>query len=172
MVLQHPSETIVGGVTVTNSIAVGYAEETPVQISSIGQTDKTLFGQTSKSGQYFSNSVGWSGDLTKSDVDLIRKITGQQDFTWPPDWTKGIPQVAADLATWRHQERLAGNPLTNLNSADISKLKQLGILTAEMADAAKAVLNHTATETATTAAPAAAATTATARLDRTLSVDL
>jgi hypothetical protein len=161
VVLSYPSETIVGGMTVTGSITVGYAEESPVQISSIGQTDITLFGQTSKSGQYF--SAAW-GDLTKSDVDLIRKVTGQQDFTWPPDETKGYPPMAIDLATWRRQERLAGNPLTDLNSADISKLRQLGILTAEMADSAKAVLNHTTTEAATT--------TATAGLDRTLSIDL
>jgi hypothetical protein len=80
--------------------------------------------------------------------------------------------MAIDLATWRRQERLAGNPLTDLNGADISKLKQLGILSAEMADSAKAVLDHTTTETATTAASATAATTETARLDRTLSVDL
>ena len=148
-----------------------------MQISSIGSTDRTLFGQTSKSGQYFSNN--W-GDLTKSDVDLIRKVTGQQDFTWPPDEAKGTPEVALDLASWRHRERLAGNPLTDLNSADISKLKQLGILTAEMADAAKAVLDHTTTAgtaskatTATAATGAAAATSpAPARLDRTFNVDL
>lgn len=92
---------------------------------------------------------GPGGFLTARDVDMLRTATGV-DFNWPPDDETGAPMAAAELASFRHREMLAGSMLGEFTARDIHVLRRLGILDPETASKAIEHLRTTARENTTT----------------------
>jgi hypothetical protein len=84
---------------------------------------------------------GHYGSLSRSDIALIKKATGQE-FEWPPQEGKLVPRAAFDLAAERERQMAAGSIIGDLTSKDLADLKRRGILEAGFVDAALQALSH------------------------------
>jgi hypothetical protein len=105
---------------------------------------------------------GPTGMLLKSDVALIRKVTGSK-FNWPPAEGELVPEVAFDIAMARVREESAGMPSNKLTPASLQNLKRMGVISQEFLDKAREYLRQTTGDdsggTASTTNTAGASTT-------------